>query len=84
MIGGRGGQALGPLCVSIPRPIAQLSADTAHPLPTARGPPLLSQARCREPPLQAEMTAYPGRQSISPELNPIPPDTTLGQAVGPH
>jgi len=47
MIGGRGEQALGPLCVSRARPCALRSTHPAQPLPAPRGPPLLSQARER-------------------------------------
>jgi hypothetical protein len=44
MIGGRGEQALGPLCVSRAHPFALLSRP-ALPFPSPRGPPLLSEAR---------------------------------------
>ena len=47
MIGGRGEQALGPLCVSSAHPFARLS-HPAQPFPAVRGPPLLGKAR--EPP----------------------------------
>jgi hypothetical protein len=44
MIGGRGEQALGPLCVSGAHPFALLS-HPAQAFPVSRGPPLPSKAR---------------------------------------
>jgi hypothetical protein len=44
MIGGRGEQALGPLCVCRAHRFALLS-HPAQAFPVARGPPLLSKAR---------------------------------------
>ena len=58
MIGGRGQRALGPLCVSSPRPCALLSAHPAQWFPAPRGPPLLSQAGERARAMvHAELTA---------------------------
>lgn len=58
MIGGRGQRALGPLCVSSPRPSALRSAHPAQSFPAPRGPPLLCQAQERpRAVMHAEMTA---------------------------
>ena len=72
MIGGRGYQALDPLCVSASNGCGATFTDSAHEFPAARGPPPpLKRGICRRADTAIELTAFP-------------PDMTLGQAVGPR
>lgn len=72
MIGGRGYQALGPLCVIAPDYCGATFAGSAQAFHAARGPPLPSGAGSVSGPIRA------------PSWLQLLPDMTLGQAVGPR
>jgi hypothetical protein len=59
MIGGRGYQALDPLCVSASNSCGATFADSAHELPAARAPPPLKCGTCRRADMAIELTAIP-------------------------